>query len=1045
MGQITIAVSPNLSMTVSDVADPTQTATNTDVGTPTELFILAGNDGNAQIKVEGTFAAPPANLATYIWRIDGAGAAPYFGDFSAAQNSMLTPGDSKFIVKGGFDRNGDGYLADAEVNAQITVYIIKFEMQKPELDADGNWTGKLVRAEQELVSNPIPTILLDPHSATIDSSNVITLDVSGVVQDHLADILKNYDGDIEIVTISANGVDVGTLQLARDSAYQDSYSYQNVFRPFAYQSQQFLQTINFPAVSGRNIIQVRTSANKIGNVGTATFSVNTSSTATASTGGPSNTPGNIQYNAVPQGGNVVFFIGNREAAATDAVLTSTGTNVYSGTLADGTGVQLAWAASTNGPATITLSSDSDVATTCTLTETVAGSGHFAAAVAVQASDATPAVFSAAFDAPPDPTIAGTGVFTISQTGLPDEYVTIASSAQQPDVYTGISAAFGQINLTVAATIDLTTAVASFTSGQAEYIFTGAFGVDADDGSAYESWQLSATLDALVSFVPVVLQVDKVTKAAIYGGGAFTPYVIRVEAQPDSFRDQLVGKFLGDDEYHIVEETVGAETMHFFGQSPPTNFIFVDKLSANSQQIKDIVGDEVYATLENDTVSLKSTASQILSVRVDFYKPKTVNDGSDTDYFGIGTEAHHMPWEQILLVNAESGNNGNTNLNGDNNQIQVRVKVTGLEAMIARNDPKADTFPVRIYRMLMNEFGDDGDTYDTALTHMYGQTGDPSGRIYYCNRIKEIQGSEAVFISTVINVKNDQDLDPFYPNNNMPSFAAQDSDAYFAQRRLGAKVSDAEPDALAFGEAMKLKGFVSNGMAHPTSKKFSGKNNYQFAISLEDALDDKETSVEIWPKLPQNGFPLLDQIQTAPENLVDLSEKWKANELKLQWLILVGCKVLKTGDMGGDPISMFKTSKSSCDLWGNLVINTIGAKGILGFTGNGFTAASLMSYFVEKANGSGDVKTAWNKTWRDPVANNYAWQIQDAFDTTPYGAQTIKTKGPAYLIRTGNIGEKLNTSDLVLPVGGSTVEFGNPDYSDKNGSHSAVLKQSILQP
>jgi hypothetical protein len=68
-----------------------------------------------------------------------------------------------------------------------------------------------------------------------------------------------------------------------------------------------------------------------------------------------------------------------------------------------------------------------------------------------------------------------------------------------------------------------------------------------------------------------------------------------------------GRFVNNETYHIVSHNVNGNMMQFFGQSPPTNFIFVDELEINSPQILSLAGD-VIAEGEMDGRKIRSKAS-----------------------------------------------------------------------------------------------------------------------------------------------------------------------------------------------------------------------------------------------------------------------------------------------------------------------------------------------------------------------------------------------------------------------------------------------------
>jgi len=551
----------------------------------------------------------------------------------------------------------------------------------------------------------------------------------------------------------------------------------------------------------------------------------------------------------------------------------------------------------------------------------------------------------------------------------------------------------------------------------------------------------------------------------------------------------------------------------------------------------------------------------LSVRLDFFWP---NDGHETDakYFASGSERDkRFPWTEILLVDPRPGAT-----NGANSKIQIRAKVRGLKALIEKGDARADLFPVRIYRTFLNDLGDGEEVYSNALTKLYGaapkdETGkvqEPAGRQIVLKRIKELDGEDAVFISSVIDIYEDKDLNPLKsPRPPPPAFAALDGDAYYTQ--MHEQMGDEEPDAWAFGEALKALGFVSAGVAHPNSKRFSpevqGADPYQFSISAKELLN--VTTTQMWEDLKDrpaiesarkllepsfiesqrahlknlggskitgrpvtNGaflvstgvqklvvtamgahkpgetawrFPgvvhvtdgWMDQclirapaqiflfsghgwsvntgghafavvnfysrdnltafhdenfclyatpylagnrwvggLAALPENKVILSEKWKRDELRMQWLFMVGCDVLQAN---GDP---FRKWESNCGTFGTLALKQLGLKGVLGFSEHGFTSASLIKRYVERAATAG-ITTEWTDVFRDTEARGYTWyETNETYGRSrQYSYQDMKEKVPAYLVRRGNLGEKLVPQSLQLPLGQNTVEF----YELKDGA------------
>ncbi|MBI3829918.1 MAG: hypothetical protein HY291_10400 [Planctomycetes bacterium] len=544
----------------------------------------------------------------------------------------------------------------------------------------------------------------------------------------------------------------------------------------------------------------------------------------------------------------------------------------------------------------------------------------------------------------------------------------------------------------------------------------------------------------------------------------------------------------------------------------------------------------------------------LSVRLDFFWP---NDGKipDAQYFAVGAERdRRFPWSEILLVDARPNA-----ANGANSKIQIRAKVRGLKALIEKGDPHADRFPVRIYRTFMNDLDDGEEIYANALAKLHGaapkdsagKVKEPDGRRLVLKRIKELAGEDAVFVSGVIDIGADKDLNPMKSAQPPPpSFAASDGDVYYTQ--MHAAVGDEEPDAWAFGQAMKALGFVSAGVAHPNSKRFApevrGAQAYQFSLSVKELLNLRtseswedlsdpaaieqtrklltpgfvaglrerlknmgaskvagrpvtngaflvstgvqklvvtamgankpgETAwrfpgvvhvtdgwmdqclvrapasiyfysghgwnvsnngkayalINLYPKdnlaafhdetfcmyvasyLPGNRW--LDDTPALEENKVILSEKWKKDELRLQWLFLVGCDVLQAD---GDP---FRKWDSNCGTFGTLALKQLGLKGVVGFSEHGFTSASLLKRFAERAATTG-IATEWMRVFRDTEARAYTWyETNESFGRSKlYTYQDLLKKVPAYLIRRENLGDKLTPESLQLPVGKDTLEF-----------------------
>jgi hypothetical protein len=543
----------------------------------------------------------------------------------------------------------------------------------------------------------------------------------------------------------------------------------------------------------------------------------------------------------------------------------------------------------------------------------------------------------------------------------------------------------------------------------------------------------------------------------------------------------------------------------------------------------------------------------LTVRLDFFKPN--EDEPDEKYFAPGNDKDkRYPWTDILLVSAKPGA-----ANGSNKKFQIRAKIRGLKALIEKGDPHADIFPVRIYRTFVNEVDDDEAIFTNAYTKLFGaapkdEAGlvkEPAGRRIDLKRVKEIKGDDAVFVSEAIDVSEDDDLNPARSKLPLPpAVAAFDSDAWYTQMRE--IIGDEEPDGWAFLQAMKAKGFISAGLAHPYAKKFlpaRGGAPYQFSVSLQDALHFRteegaenlvDTAViqrlkelpsrsravpevrdrvknlgasKVTGRVAANGafiistgvqklvvtaltepvsgdtswrFPgivhtcdgWMDQcLIRAPapvfyfsghgwnvqyggksfgvinayagenvmvmsdkpflvyataylpnnewgpfapgndENRVLLSEKWKKDEVKLQWVYLVGCEALNKGT---DPLVKWSSNAGN---YGNLIVKELGAKGVLGFADHGFSSVSFMKHYVEKAGSDGVIK-AWMGLFDDDESKKYTWYESNE----RHGQSRQKSYKdfarivPAFAVRTANLPEKLSPEAVQNPAGAAVSEF-----------------------
>ena len=174
----------------------------------------------------------------------------------------------------------------------------------------------------------------------------------------------------------------------------------------------------------------------------------------------------------------------------------------------------------------------------------------------------------------------------------------------------------------------------------------------------------------------------------------------------------------------------------------------------------------------------------------------------------------------------------------------------------------------------------------------------------------------------------------------------------------------------------------------------------------------------------------EDVRAVDTNKVILAEKWKKEELRMQWLFLVGCEVLNHGQ---DP---FKKFHSNSGTFGTLLLKQLGVKGVLGFSEHGFTSASLMKRFVERAATTG-ISTEWLKVYRDDEARAYTW-----YETNEtYGRSHQKSFNdlqkiiPAYMVRKENLGDRLTPATLQVPVGKDLVEFNDLENGKAAGTFS----------
>ncbi len=178
-----------------------------------------------------------------------------------------------------------------------------------------------------------------------------------------------------------------------------------------------------------------------------------------------------------------------------------------------------------------------------------------------------------------------------------------------------------------------------------------------------------------------------------------------------------------------------------------------------------------------------------------------------------------------------------------------------------------------------------------------------------------------------------------------------------------------------------------------------------------------------------------QARWLSANRIDLSRKWLKNEVRLQWVMLLGCYGL---NQGNGPFS----SGSSSGQFGRLLINELGAKGVLGFEEHGFSSATFMTRFVTQA-AQRSIAEAWLDLWHDTEAQAYTWYEQNE----SFGVSARKTYNnalckivPAYLIRKDNVKEALLPENLSKPPAGEMLEYGL--FSQQMG---VTLRSGTFQP
>ena len=162
----------------------------------------------------------------------------------------------------------------------------------------------------------------------------------------------------------------------------------------------------------------------------------------------------------------------------------------------------------------------------------------------------------------------------------------------------------------------------------------------------------------------------------------------------------------------------------------------------------------------------------------------------------------------------------------------------------------------------------------------------------------------------------------------------------------------------------------------------------------------------------------------PENKIVLSEKWRKDEVRLQWVFFLGCYVL---DSEGDPFA----ENSNANIFGRLIVDRLGAKGVIGFAQHGFTSVSFLQRFVARARQQ-PIPAAWMGIWNDDEAKAYHWYEQNEEYGRSYrkGASDLSQMMPAYLVRQENAGEALTPENLDKPAGGSKLRFGLMSFGAK---------------
>ncbi|MEI8241951.1 MAG: hypothetical protein WCI17_01665 [bacterium] len=156
----------------------------------------------------------------------------------------------------------------------------------------------------------------------------------------------------------------------------------------------------------------------------------------------------------------------------------------------------------------------------------------------------------------------------------------------------------------------------------------------------------------------------------------------------------------------------------------------------------------------------------------------------------------------------------------------------------------------------------------------------------------------------------------------------------------------------------------------------------------------------------------------PENKIVLAEKWRKDEVRLQWVFFLGCYVL---DCEGDPFA----DNSNADIFGRLIVDRLGAKGVIGFAEHGFTSVSFLQRFVNRARQQ-PVTAAWMGIWNDVEAKAYHWYEQnEEFGRSARKGYSpeLRQMMPAYLVRQENAAETLTPENMDKAAGGAKLRFG----------------------